>query len=334
MVKRRKVTEWVWQSLYATGAFHLANACSKRFPKILVYHRFGTQDQAKRIGVAAFERQVQVLAAHFNVFSLGALCTLLKQGTAIPSNTVILTIDDGYEDFYLYAYPILKKYSLPATVYVTTDFTDEKVWLWPDFIEFVIHQSPLYDYTFQVDGKAIQYQLKTDGMKAWSDVADYCLTLKTDAKIQFLKQFAVDLKVAAPPIPEPEYRALSWEQIREMRGHGIEIGSHTCTHPRLAMTDDSDLIYEIEGSKKRIETMLGEAVESFCYPHGAKVDFDSRSKALVKGTGYRNAVAGYFDLNVTDDLFELRRYGVGSDIMDFIKIVYGIEFLSKALGRG
>lgn len=330
----KKVKNWLWESLYNSGAFHLANVCSKHLPKILVYHRFGAVDCGKKIGVAAFEKQVQMLSRHFNVLSLRELCARLKEREPLLPNSVVLTIDDGYEDFYLHAYPVLKKYSLPATLYVTTDFVDRKIWLWPDVIEFIIHQAPHREYTLSVDGKEVHYPLKKDKIKAWSDIADYCLTLKRESRNQFLVQFAADLKVALPEIPEPEYRALSWEQIGEMSRHGIEIGSHTRTHARLTVTDDNDLIYEIEGSKKRIETILSEKVDSFCYPHGSKVDFDERAKAVVKGAGYGNAVAGYFDLNVTGDLFELKRYGVGSDLISFAKTVYGVEFLSKALGRG
>lgn len=326
--------QWVWESIYASGAFRLVNSVSKYSPKILVYHRFGPTDDLKRMGVASFEKQIQTLVEHFNVLDLRSLCSRLTAKEPVPPNTVVLTIDDGYEDFYLYAYPLLKKYSLPATVYVTTDFTDNKIWLWPDFIEFVIHRTRHDDYTLQMNGKVFHYRLKKEPFQTWSDVADYCLTLKTETRNQFLRDFSGDLEVSVPSIPEPEYRALSWEQIREMSRQGIEIGSHTCTHPRLAMTDDADLLYEIGGSKKRIESMLGEEVESFCYPHGSQVDFDDRAKALVKEAGYRNAVAGYFDLNSTADLFELRRYGIGSNMMNFAKTVYGVKFLSKIFGRG
>lgn len=330
-----KIKGWAWKSLYSSGAFHLANAISKSQPKIIVYHRFGPADDSKRIGVATFEHQIKLLRRNCNVMALRDLSALITNGRPIPPYSVILTIDDGYEDFYDYAFPILKQYSIPATIYVTTDFIDQKIWLWPDYIEFVISQTQCRDYSFRVDERQRRYHFENDEDRhqAWSDIADYCLTLKNSEKNLVLERLAQELKVSVPSCPEKAYRALSWEQIVQMAKHGIEIGSHTVTHPRLVTVDTSDLPYEVEGSKSRIESVLGKPIDSFAYPHGSRTDFDDRVKEVVKRAGYKNAMAGYLDLSITDDLYALKRYGVGSDMKSFVSVVYGIEYLSKAIER-
>lgn len=330
-----KIKEWAWKSLYSSGVFRLTNAISKSQPKIIVYHRFGPADDSKRIGVATFEHQIKLLRRNHNVIALRDLSALITEGRPIPPYSAILTIDDGYEDFYDYAFPILKQYSMPATIYVTTDFIDQNIWLWPDYIEFVINQTQCRDYLFKVDEKQWQYNLENDEDRhqAWSDIADYCLTLKNGEKNIALERLAQELKVSVPSCPEKAYRALSWEQIGEMAKQGIEIGSHTATHPRLVTVDTADLPYEVEGSKRRIEFMLGKQVDSFAYPHGSRMDFDDSVKEMVKKAGYKNAVAGYLDLCITDDLYALKRYGVGSDMKSFVNVVCGIEYFSRAIGR-
>jgi peptidoglycan/xylan/chitin deacetylase (PgdA/CDA1 family) len=71
------------------------------------------------VSVKTFERQMEFLKEHkYNVISLDAAGELIKSGKKVPSRTLVLTFDDGYEDNYIYAYPILKKYNIPATVFI------------------------------------------------------------------------------------------------------------------------------------------------------------------------------------------------------------------------
>lgn len=77
-----------------------------------------------RIAVSAqtFERQMRFLKKHhYNVLPLESVATLIKERKKIPSKTIAITFDDGYKDNYIYAFPILKKYNLPATIFIITD---------------------------------------------------------------------------------------------------------------------------------------------------------------------------------------------------------------------
>jgi len=66
-----------------------------------------------------FQRQMRFLKEHrYNVLSLESLAPLIKEKKKIPARTLAITFDDGYKDNYKYAFPILKKYSLPATIFV------------------------------------------------------------------------------------------------------------------------------------------------------------------------------------------------------------------------
>ncbi|MDO8495004.1 MAG: polysaccharide deacetylase family protein, partial [bacterium] len=69
-----------------------------------------------------FEKHMAYLAKHhFNVISISDLVGKLQRKEKIPAKTVVITIDDGYEDNYTHAFPILKKYKLPAGIFVATD---------------------------------------------------------------------------------------------------------------------------------------------------------------------------------------------------------------------
>ncbi|MFH1269456.1 MAG: polysaccharide deacetylase family protein [Candidatus Omnitrophota bacterium] len=66
-----------------------------------------------------FERQMRFLKENnYNVLPLGSLATLIKEGRRVPHKSVSITFDDGYKDNYTYAFPILRKYNLPATMFI------------------------------------------------------------------------------------------------------------------------------------------------------------------------------------------------------------------------
>jgi len=307
------------------GAYHLARFLVRRVPRLLVYHRFGPHACSAEL----FDTQMRLLRREFNVISLADLYRVLQAGEEIPPNTVIITIDDGYSDFFRVALPILKKYELPATIYVVSDFIDGKVWLWPDILAYALKQTGYRDFQITLNGAQRRFLLDTsaDRHRAWNDIADHCLTLRNRAKLEFLDNFTRDINVSIPKTPAPEYAALTWNELRTMQAIGIDVGSHTCSHPKLTMLDANELQHEIGASKARIESMLQQEVEGFCYPNGTRADVNDEVKGVVQRCGYRHATVGYHDLDITADVYELGRYGASLDMFDFKKTVYGVNRL-------
>lgn len=300
-----------------------------------MYHRFANHDVDRQLRADIFERQVRILRRHFNVISLKSLCSTLVAGEPVPPHAVVLTIDDGYGDFYYFGFPLLRRYSLPATIYITTDFVDKKIWLWPDRIEHVLAQTKHRDYSLSVNSKTFTLRLNSSEQRrsAWREIAGYCLGLRNEEKDVVIDEIARDLGVSVPATPSADYAALTWEQVREMKHHGIDVGSHTCTHPRLVRVDNAALSREINHSKRRIEHMIDDTVASFAYPFGDRCDYDDNIKSLVKAAGYENAVVAYFDGDTTKDLFALRRSSIGSNLGEFKDVVFGAQYLSASIKR-
>lgn len=89
---------------------------------IAMYHSV-TPDAtfANRLTVSAetFERQMRFLKTHhYNVLSLEELAGLIKEKKKIPPRAIVITFDDGYKNNFTYAFPILKKYKLKATMFI------------------------------------------------------------------------------------------------------------------------------------------------------------------------------------------------------------------------
>ena len=93
---------------------------------ILTYHNFTTEEgESYKINISNFEKQMEYLAVHnYSVISLSELLTGLSVGQ-LPLKPVVITIDDGFKSTFTLAYPVLKKYNFPATLFLYTDFIEK-----------------------------------------------------------------------------------------------------------------------------------------------------------------------------------------------------------------
>jgi len=321
-------------ALRCSGMFPVATLLARRSPRILMYHRFGEQTGSLWPDRAVFERQIRYLRSKFQVISLTELAESLAGGRP-RHNAVVLTIDDGYEDFYRVAYPILRKYEIPATLYVTTDFIDGRTWLWPDIVAFILQHTSRRDWTSNGRVRQQTYDLTVAAQRkaAWSSIGTGCVEMDVASRTSLLRDLASELGVDVPPRPTPEFKPLNWTQVREMAAHGIEIGSHSCSHARLTLCTPQELEHEVHESKRRIEEKLDRRVRSFCYPFGKAADVNAVVRQAVIDAGYRNAVLAYADTNLTDDVFGLRRFGAGADLEHFRRIASGASVVSAKLRR-
>jgi peptidoglycan/xylan/chitin deacetylase (PgdA/CDA1 family) len=86
----------------------------------------------------------------------------------------------------------------------------------------------------------------------------------------------------------PELLPMGWDQLGELADQGWEIGSHTCSHPRLTELDDDRLAVEMERSRAACADALGRPCDTIAYPYG---DVDDRVVAAAAAAGYRAAGA-------------------------------------------
>jgi len=93
---------------------------------ILAYHNFTKEEGSSYdMNIVEFEKQMDYLAAHnYSVISLSELIKGLKGGQ-LPPKPIVITIDDGFKSTYTLAYPVLKKYNFPATLFLYTNFIEK-----------------------------------------------------------------------------------------------------------------------------------------------------------------------------------------------------------------
>lgn len=306
------------------GGLKVAKYLSRRHPRILMYHRIVPSVTPGAIDINRFRQQMRTIKRELNPVSLSELIAGHERNN-IPENAIVITFDDGYADFYDYAYPVLLEEKIPCTLFVTTGFVSGDIWLWPDRLRYCLDHSR--KETVKFTGKRHLLSLRGSRTSVWNDIADYCLTLSNKEKIEFLDRVEEDLKVVLPETPPPQFKALDWTQIREIAGAGIEIGSHSVSHPVMTSLDDESLRFELVQSKMEIERQIGRQITSFCYPNGQPFDFDERVKAAVREAGYKCALAAFPARGTLNDYLEIKRYsGCLSNGM-FEKTIFGLSYL-------
>ena len=175
-----------------------------------------------------------------------------------------VTFDDGFADVFLHAYPILKKYGIPFTFYVSTDMPDGNADLWWLQLEQLAHGNAKW---FEQTVKHIY--------KCGGSIADAMHAVTGSEK---------DLSLC-------RQMSITWDQIRIMVSDGLcTIGSHGVSHSAMSRLSEESIARELLDSRLRLKEMLGVDVSHFSYPHSM---FTKATHELVWQSGYRTAVVGY-----------------------------------------
>ena len=319
--------------LRIAGAFASVRRANRDKALILTYHRFSRSGDGQTTSALTFARQLKYLSTHYKIVPLSRLADYLSSGQKLPPRLAAITIDDGYRDAYEIAFPLLRHFNAPATLFVVTGFVDGKSWLWPDKLRYLVSQSHLNRLEAAIGG--LKLRLTLDGassrIEASERVNSALKKLPDDAKEEALLRIASSMGVKLPVQPPPEHSPITWTQVRSMDAAGVEIGAHTVTHPILTRVGDERLRIELRESRLRLEAKLNRKVDLFCYPNG---DHDARVRLAVRDAGFRCAVTIDGGLNgIGSDLLRLRRVHTENNFTRFIQSTSGFEQIKNRLRR-
>jgi peptidoglycan/xylan/chitin deacetylase (PgdA/CDA1 family) len=239
---------------------------TQRSPFVVGYHRTvleAPEDLRSTIpslcvSVKMLERQLDWIGRRYRFVSLDELGALDPAAQPVAA----VTFDDGYQDFYEHAFPLLKRKGIPAAVFVVTDLIGTS--------ELQIHDRLyrlLANSRAPVDAQAqLGVLLATHsqaGVMSWIGKLEAGLEIKADAPL--------------------EQRSLNWDEIVEMQKAGITIGSHTRTHAILPCEDAGRVKDELQGARDTLERRLGVSIRHFAYPCG---QFNASTVEAVAQAGY------------------------------------------------
>src|SRR5262245_28300410 len=118
--------------------FRLANA---RSGLVLMYHRFGDDGHPDAVSGKELASHLRYLTRRYTIVSIPEMVAHLAAGTRPTRPMAAITVDDGHADAYEVAFPILKQFRVPATLFVVTGFLDGTDWLWTDRVSYVFEHA-------------------------------------------------------------------------------------------------------------------------------------------------------------------------------------------------
>ena len=251
---------------------------------ILIYHRVGpkTNDWSiNPLDEKIFEYQLNYLIQNnFEIVSLDNLSEMIINDS-IPEKTAVITFDDGYKDNYEFAFPILKKYNAPATIFLATGPIEQKKLFWWDEVNYALFYTDISSIDLDSVGN---YKLNSDDDKinAGINIIEKLKKLNNSKKESLIEKI-IDLSGVNIPQNLNKHNILSWNEIKRMNKKDIEFGAHTVNHPILTNISIEEAKWEILNSKNCIEENLETEIKSFAYPNG---DYNDKIASLVENLGF------------------------------------------------
>lgn len=249
----------------------------------------------------AFLREQQKRLDFISINDLNARMSS-KQHSAKPFG--IITFDDGYEDNFIYAYPILKKLNIPFVIYVSAGLVNDHapIWNYPLIIERVVRKNN----ELNINGRHYDCQTEEQKSKTFITLKGLLFSLPyAHLQGEFKHLFAEYLTDDVFPA-----NTLTWKQIEELSKDPLcTISSHTMTHCRLTITDIASLQYELGESKNLLEQHIGKSVTHLSYPYGWKTDVSAEAIAFAQQIGYKTALRSFGGpMREKDvDLYQIKR---------------------------
>ena len=277
---------------------------------ILIYHRVLNQKDPMRpdeITAEEYEWQMATVAEFCNIIPLPNAVDLLKSNK-LPPRSLCITFDDGYADNYTTALPILKKYNLEATFFISSGYINGGC-MWNDKIIESLRTSPQNHLELPKIGiKEISKLHITNEHERCQSAQLIISHLKYLPFTERSKAVEYIVQTSSGTIPTD--LMMTDEQVTLLANSGMSIGGHTVTHPILSALNDTEAQKEISEGKIRLEEIIGKKIDIFAYPNGKPhQDYETKHSQMVKEAGFKAAVSTQWGTSTKNtDPYQLKRF--------------------------
>ena len=306
---------------------------------ILMYHRvIQTEDDPEKLSVTPkyFAEHLEVLRKYARPTALQDLLRALQKNRIQPGMAAV-TFDDGYANNLYEAKPLLERYDIPATVFVTTGYLELQGRFWQRALARLLLPPRALPNKLHLNIEGLDRQWELEDASGIGQESDSECNASENAAVESrstsrqslydsLCQLLADLSVTnrnqllrelfawarmGLNVDDVSRPMTADELIRLSDGNLVEIGSHTVTHRVLAEMPADLQRSELMQSKAQLEDILGRPVTNFAYPYGKRSDYTEQTVRLVKETGYMSACSAFPGVvRKRANLHELPRFAV------------------------
>jgi peptidoglycan/xylan/chitin deacetylase (PgdA/CDA1 family) len=243
-----------------------------------------------------FRRQLRLLRSRYSVVSPAQVRLWCKGEGSLPSRAVLLTCDDGLANAVTDMLPILQEEGLRCLFFVTSrSLTEEPSMLWYEELYLTLRDVPEGAFEGTFCGVPVKTHLDSSlpqRTSCWYGMVETLSRCDIQARLGFARAirakfcFPEDWSLQHIKQGASRFRLLALSEIRRLLAAGMEIGSHTLSHPKLSQLPAESSWREISQSRCKLEKALGVPVWSIAYPFGGTDSVSTREMQMAEKAGY------------------------------------------------
>ena len=276
---RRKIKLTALALLRSAGVFRLVANSSWRRQRLLILCYHGVSLEDEHLWRPQLYVQAELLQKRLEMLrSLDCSVLPLNEGLErlrsrdLPPRSVAITFDDGMHDFYKQAYPLLKKYDLPVTVYQTTYYTSQETPIFNLICSYMLWKRRGQQLTAPRDlGISEAMDLRTElrrhrvvrSLIEFSQRENLSGLQKNELAGRLAAKLGLDYaELAAKRI----LQLMNAREVAEVGSNGVDVQLHT--HRHCTPKDETAFRREITENREKIQALTGRDARHFCYPGG------------------------------------------------------------------
>lgn len=254
---------------------------------VLMYHRIndevGQKLKGLSVSVSNFENQLLYYKSNFQILRLD------EDWISLKKTGIVITFDDGYADNFLNALPLLEKYQIPATIFVTTLNINTKNEFWWDRLVFDYSNCDESFYLPNQSGKI------SKSNSSYTYITDYVHEMQNEDKEEWFLEFEKINRISF--FPREEYRSLTNLELKLLSEHPlITLGIHTHNHYSLGTLSYEEQKQEISFSIEKLKELTTKAIKYLALPHGSynqdtlKIAQELNLKGILLANDYYSSI--------------------------------------------
>lgn len=234
-----------------------------------------------------FRAQMLLVRERYRPMRLSDVAAAINAGESLPPDAVVITFDDGYDDNYRIVYPILKELGVPATFFISTGHIDSGR---PYAYDWLVHMILLTGAPRlvlpELEMDLAMPASRNERRELAGRVLDAMKEISALAQAAMIRRLEEEWKMPSAHAYPPECRPMNWQQLREMRAAGLEIGSHGVNHWMLSKLPREELEREVFDSRDALLRELGPMPLLMSYPVGSNRAFDRQVIEVTRDAGF------------------------------------------------
>jgi peptidoglycan/xylan/chitin deacetylase (PgdA/CDA1 family) len=301
---------------------------------IVMYHYvFDENDprfnKLKGLTISNFRSQIESLSKKYKFLSVLDFQKCYEENTEFPSDSCILTFDDGTIDHYKYVYPILKDYGIPGYFSLVTSTIEDRKPLYVHLIHNLLENLDIDELRCEINKVIIKKYPSKSPLKSYYPNDTYRYDNKKRSSLKYQLNYLWDPRITNEVILDvfnsnfekindfADSFYMKWDQINEMEKNGMTFGNHSHKHISCSLLSENELKNDVSKSKQIINDKLisSKASSLYTYPYGTIDSYSDKTIEVLKSFGYKLAFTARRGLNGQQiDPFQLKRFSTNDII--------------------